>query len=90
MYLTAHDVLLLAKLVEAVHAGQRIRWVNSVGREFQGTLRHFTPQEDTGAHFAGTDIRQAWVRITLVQGHDVWRAVPYLALLLADGEASVG
>lgn len=82
-YLNAHQVLTLAEIVQAVHGGKKVRWYDGP-TEMRGTLRGFTPV-NSGAHFSGTDIRDASIRITLKQGHDVWLSVVEVQVMRGDG-----
>jgi hypothetical protein len=83
-YLNAHQVLTLAEIVTAVTSGKKVHYY--VGyTEMKGTLRGFTPA-NSGAYFSGTDIRDAHVRITLVQGHDVWLSVVEFMVMRGEGE----
>jgi hypothetical protein len=85
-YLSAHQVLTLAEIVTAVTKGQKVLWYDGP-TEMNGTLRGFTPN-GSGAHFTGTDIRDAHVRITLHRsGGDVWLSM--LDLMVMRGEGAV-
>lgn len=87
-HLSPRHVLSLAKVVEAVHGHRKVRWVNPDGEIRQGTLRGFT-SDDSGAHFAGEDIRDSHVRITLVQGGDVWVETEEMAGLYEEGSLAL-
>jgi hypothetical protein len=83
-YLSANQVLTLAEIVTAVTGGKKVRYYNGP-TEMVGTLRGFTPV-NSGAHFSGSDIRDAHIRITTVQGHDVWLSVMEVQVMRGEGE----
>lgn len=87
-YLSARHIVTLAKIVEAVQKGRKVRWALNDGEVLVGTLRGFTAR-DSGAHFAGEDLRDSFVRITLVQGGDVWLETEEVAGLHEEGALSL-
>lgn len=83
-YLSPRHILSLAKVVEAVHEGRRVVFEDYDSRRVEGTLRGFTPK-GSGAHFSGEDLRDSYVRVTMVQGGDIWIETEEMAGLYEDG-----
>lgn len=68
--LSADDVVQLAKIVQGVRSGARIRMAEHDGVTFTGVLRHFTNSGGDAAHMSDdVDIRDAWVRVSATWEH---------------------
>ena len=94
--LSPADVLHLADLIKAINHGDKITFFPGLGgavdgaKTVTGTLRHLTNGKDDANHLTwGTDVRTAWVRITLNTGWDHWVPVAPLAAALASGSARI-
>lgn len=88
--LTAADVLVLARIVEAAQRECMVQRVNDdVPDGFVvGTVRHLVTSSETYATpGAGDDIRDCLLRVTLRGGLDVCWPVPELMEQLRAGEA---
>jgi hypothetical protein len=89
--LTANQVIAYSQLLVAVHAGLKVRILWGNDQLVEGTLRHLTQRkDDSGYLHGGTDVRDAWVRITTKQGYEVWYLFTELVQAHQDGALAFG
>jgi hypothetical protein len=90
--LTVQQALVIGEVITAVAAGQKVTVMPSGDREQRivGTLRHLSPANGSAAHFGNGDVRDAWVRITTVQGFETWIRLTELVQAVSDSEAALG
>lgn len=90
MIFTAKDALNLADTIRLVEKHAHVIWLADSADEWEsprvGTLRHLTELADSAYHFWGDDVRDAWVRITMESGFDVWEKLTDLATKRGRGE----
>jgi hypothetical protein len=86
--LTAADVKALERIVTAVSAGLFVRRATDEDVIYEGTVRGFVVDEDGTPGVHGRDIRDLFVRVTLLSGTDAHWPVRVLAEDLNNGVAN--
>lgn len=80
--LTVKDVLGLANVLAGISRGARVRWVH--GNDIaEGVLRHLTGPDGSSRP---NDVRDSYVRVTLLSGLDVYVPLTDLAAKSLRGE----
>lgn len=77
---------LLTKLFPHVQNNDKVTWENERGDLVCGTLRGFTT--DTGAHFHGDDVMNAYVRVSATLEH--FFTVPDVLAMMREGKFAPG
>jgi hypothetical protein len=86
--ITIANVIAYHEVVDAVLKGRKVRMLRSDGTLVEGTLRHFSPNDGSAAHYiTNGDLERAWIRITTVSGQEVWVRVPELVQARRDSAA---
>lgn len=80
--LTAPELLRLAEVVRDIQAGCRVRWMRDDGETMDGVLRYLDGPDGSPRP---EDVRDCYVRVTLLTGLETWVPLAELALKSTQG-----
>lgn len=83
------NIMAWAQVIEAVRESQKVvAELPGIDMRIEGTLRHLSPESGSAAHAPWSqDVTTTYVRITTVQGFEIWVMTEELVAALADGAA---
>ena len=86
--MTHAEILTAATLLNAIHAGKKLRWLKDDGTIMQGTLRYVTDNDGEAGYGCSTkDVRTQWIRVTTSWEH--WLRFADVMRLLDRCEAAI-